>query len=220
MTEEQIREKKRKYAANRRKERAESGLCPRCGKPNDRDKYYCSECAKKHSEYTKETRESLRKLGLCAECGKVRVYGGYVTCEMCIARRANNKKSTTQEQQNHRNEQARIRYTKKKKNGICVSCGNKADYDHVKCKQCLAKEAEKKRIAHAKKTPYNIREYREENHLCYFCGKPIDRPGLSRICQACWQNQHDKAVENRKLRAESYKRTRGWKQDNKLIFKN
>ena len=37
--------------------RQEQGLCPTCGKPLDRDGYYCTECNIKHNQYQKETKD-------------------------------------------------------------------------------------------------------------------------------------------------------------------
>ena len=43
------------------KSRKESGLCPRCGKPLDRDGHYCSECLEKERKYRSETKNFVRK---------------------------------------------------------------------------------------------------------------------------------------------------------------
>ena len=53
--------RKTELAKEKRKIRLQNGCCARCGKPNDRIGYYCSECATKHNEYTREARKFYRK---------------------------------------------------------------------------------------------------------------------------------------------------------------
>ena len=179
------KERSAKFYHNRK----ENGLCPRCGKPLDREGYYCSECLGKVRIYNRKTKEFYRKHNLCSVCGKNSVPKDERTCPECRAKRENRKKELTKEQRirygrNFRKNQKNI-YKERVEKGICTRCGKrKASSGKKKCAICLAKDAEKHRLKCAERNPQNVIEYRRENHLCYFCGKPIDLPS-GNICSEC-----------------------------------
>ena len=94
--------------------------------------------------------------------------------------------------------------------GICTRCGKrKAISGKKKCGICLAKDAEIHRKKYADRP--NIREYRKENNLCYFCGNPIDLPDGNNICSACRKRFEEIAAQRK--HDNLY-----WRQDNKMIF--
>lgn len=65
------------------KSRKESGLCPRCVKPLDRDGHYCSECLEKEREYRRETKKFCKAHGICPVCHKEKLYGDEKQCILC-----------------------------------------------------------------------------------------------------------------------------------------
>ena len=192
------------------KRRKENSLCPRCGKPLDREGYYCSECLEKVRVYHRENREFYRKNHLCTECGKNSVPEEERICPECRAKRANLRKSHTDEQKKMFREKQNSLYMERVEQGICTRCGKrKAISGKKKCGICLAKDAEIHRKKYADRP--NIREYRKENHLCYFCGNPIDLPDGNNICSACRKRFEEIAAQRK--HDNLY-----WRQDNKMIF--
>ena len=77
-----------------------------------------------------------------------------------------------------------------------------------RCGICLKKDADARRVKNADKI--NIREYREKNHLCYFCGKPIDLP-TGKTCKDCVE-KFKKLAKGRRNKNDY------WKRQNRLIF--
>ena len=190
--------------------RKENGLCPRCGKPLDREGHYCSECLEKVRLYWRENRAFYRKNHLCAECGKNSVPEGEKICPECRAKRANLRKPRTDEQKKLFREKQNSLYIERVEQGICTRCGKrKAMPGKKKCGICLAKDAEIHRKKYVDRP--NIREYRKENHLCYFCGNPIDLPTGNNICSACRKRFEDIAEKRNHDNP-------NWRKDNKIIF--
>lgn len=207
MTQQEI--SKRHYK-NRRK----NNLCPRCGKPLDRDGFYCVECLEKNNEYRREVREWCREHKICPACGKNKLYGDEKNCIECRAIKATYKENhkLTEEQRERYNELTKKNnkntYQERKKLGICTRCGKrKAISGKCKCAICQ----EKDNAIHRKRTEnkQNIREYRKENHLCYYCGEPIDRE-QGQLCQKCWQIDHERG---KKLNSDN----KYWRIDNQFL---
>lgn len=192
--------------------RKNNGLCPRCGKPLDREGHYCSECLEKVREYSRKNRVFYRENHLCIECGKVVVLQGERMCPECRAKMQNRKHPTEYQKDRMRKavrEHHKILYQQRSELGICTRCGKrKAMNGKKKCGICLAKDAEMHRRKSMDRP--NIREYRENNHLCYFCGRAIDMPH-GKLCKKCYE----KCVENGK---KSKSVNDFWKKDNNLIF--
>ena len=193
------------------KRRKENGLCPRCGKPLDREGYYCSECLEKVRVYHRENREFYRKNHLCTECGKNSVPEEERICPECRAKRANLRKSHTDEQKKMFREKQNSLYMERVEQGICTRCGKrKAISGKKKCGICLAKDAEIHRKKYADRP--NIREYRKENNLCYFCGDPIDLH-MSNTCSKC--REKFKKIASERTHDNDY-----WRKDNRFIFRS
>ena len=197
------------------KRRKENGLCPRCGKPLDREGYYCSECLEKVRVYHRENREFYRKNHLCTECGKNSVPEEERICPECRAKRQKIRKPLTEDQKTryreHFRKQQKSLYKERSDAGICTRCGKrKAMHGKKKCGICLAKEKK----MHRKKymDSLNIKEYRKQNHLCYFCDDKIDIP-MSNICSKC-REKFKKIAANRNC-DNNY-----WRKDNRLIFRS
>ena len=195
------------------KKRKENGLCPNCGKPLDREGFYCNKCLIKVREYRRENREFYRKHHICTECGKEIVYGTDRICFECRAKKYNRKKELSEEQKNKilekNRERQKERYKELSEKGICVHCGKrKAVAGRKRCAICLEKDAYRKRKQRFDRQ--NIKDYRRENHLCYYCGNPIDLPS-GQLCSSCME----KCKENGK---KSSANNKFWKQDNKIVF--
>lgn len=124
----------------------DSGLCPACRQPNDREGYYCSECLQKHNQRRKEDTEFYIANGLCRICGKNKSLPGTTYCEGCSQRLYEYGKKRFEEKPEYQREHNRIsskkRYEECKAQGICTRCRKrKAEYSKTKCKICLDKDA-------------------------------------------------------------------------------
>lgn len=191
----------------------QNGECPRCGKPLDRDGHYCKKCLEKYIEYQRENRKFYREHHLCVVCGKIRVPKGERICPECRAKNANRRKLSEEQRikanENHKKSQKLI-YMQRAENGICTRCGKrKAAPGKKKCEICLQKDAE----VHRRKNMcgINIREYRKENRLCYFCGNLIDVPS-GQICSQC-------RIKFQELQKGVSHKNEYWSKDNRIIFR-
>ena len=194
--------------------RKESGLCPRCGKPLDREGYYCSQCLIKVREYHRQNRKFYRDNHICTECGKVIVPDGERICPECRAKKEVRRKPLTDEQKDRYKEKfkkyQKFLYQQRSAAGICTRCGKRNVLPgRKKCGICLSKDSEIHK-AH-RMDRFNIREYRKENHLCYFCGNPIDVPN-SKSCSSCRE-------KFRKISLQYNHDNEYWRNDNKIIFR-
>lgn len=192
--------------------RKDNGLCPRYGKPLDREGHYCSECLEKVREYQRKNREFYREHHLCTECGKVNVPYSERICPECRAK-IRNRKNPTREQKEKWNRRFRDRqkiiYKQRADAGICTRCGKrKVMPGKKKCGICLEKDAEMHRKKYFDKP--NTKEYREENHLCYFCGALIDLKN-SKTCSKCREKFREKSEG--KTHDNKY-----WRNENKSVF--
>lgn len=177
----------KEISARNYRNRKDNGLCPRCGKPLDREGYHCSSCLEKNRIYRQENRDFFRENHLCTECGKNKVPDGERICPECRAKRESWKKPLTEEQKlrygSRFKTQQRMLYHDRAEKGICTRCGKRNSAPgKKKCGICLEKDAE----LHRRKrfdSP-NIREYRKINHLCYFCGNKIDLQ-IGMACSEC-----------------------------------
>ena len=141
------------------KSRKESGLCPRCGKPLDRDGHYCSECLEKEREYRSETKKFCKENGICPVCHKEKLYGDEKQCILCREYHWEygiKNPPTDQQKEKYRN---RFRETQKKlyaervSNGICTRCGKlKVVPGRKKCGICLEKDM----ILHRNRRAYEV----------------------------------------------------------------
>lgn len=200
--------------ARRRAKCKEERICPACGKKKDREGYYCSVCNKKNNERKKKDREYFRKNHICVMCGKERVYGEQKTCFTCREKgRISRSKYTDEQKEKYKKialKHQKEYYKECVANGFCTQCKKrKADEGKRKCRLCLDKDAERKRMERI--NYQNVRENRKENHLCYFCGGVIEEPGKN-VCNAC-------SIKMAEYSAKAQK-NRYWKTQNNLVFRN
>lgn len=200
--------------------RINNKLCPSCGDPLDRKGHYCSKCLIKRNERTKKDRAFYRENHLCADCGKYHVYGSETYCEECKARRYTYSAShvrTDEEKKKFREQQKRL-YKELSEKGICTRCGKrKAAPGKKKCKICLEKDAAKRRIPTGE---IGKREYKLQNHLCLYCGKPLGDIKTSKLCYDCQQKCRERIQKAKEEHPERFKKNMIWKSDNRMIFKN
>ena len=109
--------------------RKENGLCPRCGKPLDRDGHYCSECLEKEREYRRETRKFCKEHRICPICHKEKLYGDEKQCILCRESRWEygiKNPPTDQQKKRYGNrfrENQNKLYAERVSKGICTRCG-------------------------------------------------------------------------------------------------
>lgn len=136
----------KEISARHYKNRKENGLCPRCGKPLDREGHYCSECLEKVNEYSRETREFCKENHICTVCRKEIVFGTDKICFECRVKRDKYRNALTEEQKmrygKRFKEQQKSSYQQRSGQGICTKCGKrKATAGKKKCAICLEKDA-------------------------------------------------------------------------------
>lgn len=190
------------------------GRCPACGKKKDREGRYCYSCKDKNNKRKREDKEYCRQNHICTICQKERVYGNEKTCFNCRekARAIRNAYTDEQREKYKKISMASMRKTKEKllSEGKCPVCKTrKLEKGRKKCRLCLNKDAERQRMKRIGKP--DIRAYRKENHLCYFCGGVIENPSKN-VCNACSEKR---AIDSSKADRNKY-----WKQQNNLVFKN
>lgn len=195
------------------KRRKENNLCPRCGKSLDRDGFYCTECLEKVRTYKRESRAFFRENNICTECGKKIVPVGQATCPECRAKRNNRIVPFSYDKKELYNQRFRKQqnslYQMRIKEGICTRCGKRKPIaGKRKCGICLEKDAELHR--NNRNNHFPVREYRRENHLCYFCGAKIDTNHKT-TCSKCLL----KFAENGKKYGGN---NDYWEKDNRGVF--
>ena len=133
----------------------EYGSCSQCGKPKDREGYYCSVCLEKQNLRRREDREFFKKLGLCTLCRKNKsVHGTY--CESCLARAyvycKKRYENDPEYVRQHNRASSKKRYKECKAMGICTRCRKrKAAEGRVQCLICLEKDALRHKYWYKKK---------------------------------------------------------------------
>ncbi len=189
------------------------GLCPTCGKPLDGNTYYCQECSSRRNQYRRDSRAFFESIGICPVCGKEKLFGNEKQCISCREKAYERRKPLTEEQKQRygrrfKTQQKELRQ-KRIEEGLCPRCGKrKIANGKKKCRICLDYDAEIHRKRYAKKP--NVKNYRKENQLCYFCGNKIDRAS-GQICQSCWERCRNNGMT-------SGGSNEYWKNDNKIVF--
>lgn len=200
--------------ARHREKLKKEGRCPSCGQKKDREGYYCYSCKEKNNERKRKDKEFCRKNHICTTCQKERVYGDEKICLSCKEKAFLLRSAYTEEQKIKYKkismESARKTRERLLKNGECPVCKKrKLEEGKKKCRLCLDKDAERQRMKRINQQ--NIREYRKQNKLCYFCGGTIEDVSKN-VCNAC---------SNSRIKDSSKgKKNKYWKQQNNLIFKN
>jgi hypothetical protein len=190
----------------RRKTRAAAGLCPSCGRRNDRpNPRICSKCTQRD----RARRQLLKAAGLCSHCGKDPAVKGHVHCLTCrekqklrdellqierAKRRAMKKRAPKRKGRYCSAIIAQARRFKVRKNaGICVFCGRPKNCPTVACDDCRKK-----------KNTYYERRYkmRKEAGICFTCGANPARDDRVTCCE-CEQQRVRRSKKIRQKRKRS-----------------
>lgn len=169
---------------------------------------------------SKERYKELDEWGICHSCKKKFKAPGKQFCLDCldkkkaITARYRENHPLTDEQKAVRAEHRKKLYNERKENGLCIRCGKPAThgkycYKHyIQMRKDSLRRSQKATLARHERGL--ITDYRKENRLCYYCGKPIEEDNPTRACNACRQRQSEaskKAIENTP-----------WKRSNHAMF--
>jgi len=141
----------------------------------------------------------LDRARLCHRCHKEKAFPGRKFCPECLEERTlNNARyceraranpETAQKQRDWHNSW----YHQHKDAGLCVRCNKPAThgrncYEHyIQMKRYIRNQTEKRRRDALDRV--NIRDYRRKNHLCCYCGAPIEEGNPTQACDACRERQ-------------------------------
>jgi predicted amidophosphoribosyltransferase len=187
-----------------------NNLCPRCGKPLDRDGFYCKECLDARNKYNRENRKFFNEVGLCPVCGKVKLFEGEKACPECKAKNATYKSEQywkdPDKLRKRQSDYGKKQYLERIEKGICVRCGKRKPVAGYRtCGVCREKDRQAKRLRYKPKNPNRWKE-----GFCYRCGKPIEDKKY-KLCSAC--------VEQNRQNSQFVDRTNHyWRQLDKAIY--
>ena len=117
----------RERSRRRRRERAEAGLCVRCGElPPAEGSAVCEACREARREQEKNLYEKRRASALCGRCGG-EAFAGASTCARCAARDAKRRP--------RKNAASRARYHRRRAHKRCVDCSSPTD-GAARCVPC------------------------------------------------------------------------------------
>lgn len=170
----------------------EENRCWVCGKPKDRDGYYCSICLEKKNADERESKKLMISLGICPSCKKNTIMGDERQCPECRAkeadRMARKRAENREEYQAYHNQYRNKLYEERKKNGLCPRCGKTPDDSRYKmCSSCRNKKTTNRR----KKQGIKRRSDRTINGICYFCDNPVKKG--YKVCEKHYQMNLEKS---------------------------
>lgn len=164
-----------------KQELMDKGLCPICGKENDRlGKCMCSKCRERNSKNRKEIYEYRKRIHVCVRCGKHKAEPHKTMCINCIeSEKIRNAKAYDRDKAT---EAKRKQTAKRIANGKCPECGKHPLYMGGECQWCRAKQ---KRYRDSKRQ--DIERYERPSYgLCYICGNPLDNSD-KKVCKKCYE---------------------------------
>lgn len=183
--------------------RKASGLCPKCGKPVDRDgRVYHKECQDDKKGY----KQFFASIGICPICKKNAIYGNEKSCFECKARVTNwaaEKRKDDKIRMRH-NEVARACHARKAKiaaeQGLCHRCFKPLKPgEGYYCRICQNKKNVYQNERRQRITGKPARSLWTELGLCYGCGKPNDNEP-KKVCKSCMEKRykvwHEKSGED------------------------
>ena len=121
------REKKAQNWRDRAKRNKEQGVCTRCGKPREDNKWKrCKACRDQYTDTygelrkysAKHRRETLKEAGKCTRCGIRFAEPGHVKCRKCM-----DKGNAEAKKSDPNNEKRNARRREWRESGLCVDCG-------------------------------------------------------------------------------------------------
>lgn len=152
------------------KYRKENDLCPRDGRPNVSERKLCEKCLKSAASRTERYRQHKIDASLCTNCGKNVSTGSSRLCSTC-------KDKSSEYCHN-----AYIkRYSSRKQSGICVDCGDVAEYNKTMCESCLSRRSKNQKTK---------RDALMSDRLCVQCGGSLNFSSGKR-CQTCIDKRNE-----------------------------
>lgn len=171
---------------------------------------------------SKERYQELDEWGICHRCQKKFKAPGKQFCFDCLEKIRELKASyraehsLSEDKKKEYKENKVKEYARRKEAGLCVYCGKKPAthgrfcYEHYLLNARLQKEAKAKyKLANSEKV--NIAEFRKENRLCCYCGKPIEEGNPTQACNDCRKRRSEIATIANKNHV--------WRSDNKKAFR-
>jgi hypothetical protein len=158
----------------------ESGLCPRCELPHDRETIHCQSCIQGIQTVLRELWRARRAQGLCEKCGGARE-GTTIWCQHCRRRAYAVQKA--------------IRESRLRKNQ-CVRCGSSQKERQKRyCSKCRSRQSK-----YFREWYLELRDARKIAGLCLSCGKkPAQDGALS--CAECIYRRRAKLRRYREEKA-------------------
>ena len=191
-----------------RAERAERGLCPRCGKrPPEPGLKLCPRCGEKRraaerarranarvegKQYGGRDPERCRSADRAADRRRRRAWKEAGLCTSCGRRRPQDNRSVCEPCREARRALDRRRYAARQAAGCCVRCTQPTIGGLSRCGRCLA--LEKERVSPAQKSAAGKRRYvaRRAQGACVDCGVPT---GGTARCERCAYRSNSRAPE-------------------------
>lgn len=137
----------------RRRRRAEMGLCIHCGVPAEPGKTQCSRHLRAAASSMRDLQRTRRELGMCVRCDEP-AQPGFATCE-------SHAESVRAAQEDRRAHKISI--------GECVSCKRRAAKGHVMCRKHLAAKSKEWQSSGTTRRAAVKSEHRAEG-TCTECG--------------------------------------------------
>lgn len=168
--------------------RKTNNLCPKCGKPNAKNRRMCEKHLKQESVRSNRNQKRRRKekeaKGVCNICGEKSPINGRTRCQTCIE---------------NSNERISISRLHRQKQGLCTDCGkNKLRDGRTTCISCRKANTNRVKI---------LREKRTDKGLCVQCGERSSVNGYKK-CPMCldaqneWYSQSDYRDRHAQIRNE------------------
>lgn len=137
----------------RRRLRAEAGLCIHCGLPAEPSKTQCARHLRAAAKSMRELQQTRRELGMCVDCDEP-AQAGFATCERHGSERT----------------QAQIEARERKRAaGECTRCKRKAFKGHALCRVHIAADR-KEYEAREKDARRAVHDDRRIEGVCITCG--------------------------------------------------
>ncbi len=135
----------------RRKERADSGLCTKCGRslPDDNEgRLRCPKCREKEKAYAEQSRTRRSTARVCVQCqSPLPVEYAYKACPTCLQGRKDLS-------------------AYRKAHGLCVACGKPLDRVGAVCRECV-----EKRKNYGRTHPEKLDALQHYGMKCACCGE-------------------------------------------------
>lgn len=142
------------------------------------------------NQYRRDTYHWRKAHKMCGRCGKQDAYtlnGRSKCCECCEKENQNRRKNYDPEKEHEKKQR---QYAKRETEGKCVRCGRvKSDNGRKICNKCIAEKHQ-----YNQERSKDIRVYRHDLNLCWFCGSQLDGQKKfdgtqSRICSRCYESR-------------------------------